>query len=99
MNDLTQYYLLYNVMNKLSHKTQLPDWHLCQLTDEPLHAGLAVDGERVGHDVVEPAEQVRLEQKNWSRWKQTNEIIENNTWKLYCLNTSNRLDAQVQRFS
>ena len=86
-------------MNKLSHKTQFPDWHLCQLADESLHAGLAVDGERVRHDVVEPAEQVRLEQKNWSRWKQTNEIIENNTWKLYCLNTSNRLDAQVQRFS
>jgi hypothetical protein len=51
-------------MNELSHKTELPDWYLGQLADEPLHAGLAVDGERVGHDVVEPAEQVRLEQKN-----------------------------------
>jgi hypothetical protein len=50
-------------MNELSHKTQFPDWHLCQLADESLHAGLAVDGERVGHDVVEPAEQVRLEHK------------------------------------
>jgi hypothetical protein len=60
-------------MNKLSHKTQFPDWHLCQLADEPLHAGLAVDGERVGHDVVERAEQVRLEQKN--------EIVENKKMK------------------
>ncbi len=67
-------------MNELSHKTELPDWYLGQLADEPLHAGLAVDGERVGHDVVEPAEQVRLEQKNWNRWKQKNEIIENNNY-------------------
>ncbi len=71
MNDLTEYDLLYNVMNELSHKTQFPDWHLCQLADEPLHAGLAVDGERVGHDVVEPAKQVRLEHtKIENSWKQ-----------------------------
>ncbi len=58
-------------MNKLSHKTQLPDGHLGQLADEPLHAGLAVDGERVRHDVVEPAEQVRLEHtKIENSWKQ-----------------------------